>query len=373
MSSKDRILNDTHKNLTKLIELKSKEYEKQRWTGFYVVSLAIFIVNLFRYDWNFLKALLVSAGGILSIAIIFWWLLAPLCFYVTNKIYGYDPDDRVKKIEEQLNKKYFYTENYDINQLYTINNLILDEIDAIHENNQNLLKKEQETKKENIRTIIKYTLGVALAVLVLVLVAISIDKNKQHREVTITSPQNEDTSSPQLPVANEPLVHEEQQSEMVNTQQSQETPIQDIMVNPPIRQSLQTKPKEVYIPSKNESNYEYSTAEKAHFNAIFSAHPDAESIVQSQSFKNWVNNQSASSQSYYNNVLNNGSATQVINMFSQYKKDLRSSQSNQKPATPPPQPKAMSSQDIYEQYQKPLMPSPDKPLKIQSSEKMPEM
>lgn len=365
MGGKDEILREINKNLTKLIELKTKEYEKQSWTGFYVVSLAIFVINLFRYDWNFLEALLISAGVVLALAIIFWWLFAPLCFYVTNKIYGYDPGDRVKEIKEWKNKKYFHTGNDDINKLNTINNLILGEINTIHENHQNLLKKEQEVRKENIRTVIKYTLGVASVMVILVLVAISIDKNKQHQQTTITSPQ--------APVVNEQSVQEEtpvQQEE----QQPQETPTQDIVVNPPIKQSPQSKPKEVYTPPQNNSiSPEYLAAEQAHFNAIFSAHPDAESIVQSQTFKNWINNQSASNQSYYNNVLNNGSAAQVINMFSQYKKDLRSSQNNQKPVTPPPQPKTMSPQDIYEKYQKPLIPSADKPLEVQSAENMPEM
>lgn len=195
-----------------------------------------------------------------------------------------------------------------------------------------------------------------------------------------SSPQNEYTP-PQPPVVNEPPVQEEapipqeeQQSEIASIQQPQETPTQDIVVNPPIKQSPQSKPKEVYAPPQNNSvSPEYLAAEQAHFNAIFSTHPDAESIVESQTFKNWINNQSVSNQSYYNNVLNNGSAAQVINMFSQYKKDLRSSQNNQKPVTPPPQPKTMSPQDIYEKYQKPLIPSADKPLEVQSAENMPEM
>ena len=72
-------------------------------------------------------------------------------------------------------------------------------------------------------------------------------------------------------------------------------------------------------------------------------------------------------------MLNNGSATQVINMFNQYKKDLRSPPNNQQTISNPPQPQKRTSQDIYEQYQKPLIPSADKPLTIQSVENMPEM
>lgn len=488
MLNKDKIqiLNEIHENLKKLIELKTKEYEKQTWTGFYAVSVIIFVINLFRYDWNIIEALLISVGVIIAIAIIFWWLYAPLCFYVTKKIYGYDPDDKVKEIKEWINKKHSHTENDDIYKLNTINNQILNEINAIHENNQNLLRKEQETKKENIRTVIKYTFGVALAMVILVLVAISIDNNKQRHSAN-TPPQatNELTheeklespvgkqyyekvntlknrindnqiqlmqssiitkpnTSPNKEIAKileanqiwwgdtvnseeKTFIHiynntnsqimaleletyssycnvKENRNKLViapefiiqpNTEviityvtpkniiknhciniigvwNSNLVEQQKMLSTQKIRQ--QNQPKEVYAPPQNNSvSPEYLAAEQAHFNKILAAHPDAESIVQSQIFKNWVNNQSASNQSYYNNVLNNGSAAQVINIFSQYKKDLRSSQNNQKPITPPPQPKAMSSQDIYEQYQKPLIPSSDKPLEVQSAENMPDL
>lgn len=196
MLDKDLILNEINKNLTKLIELQTKEYEKQTWTGFYVVSVIIFAINLFRYDWNIIEALLISSGVIIAIAIMFWWLLFPFCFYITKRIYGYDPDDQVKKVKEWINKKYFYTENYDINKLNNINNKILNEINSIYRNNQNLLKKEKEVKKENIRTIIKYTLGVASIMVVLIFTVISIDKNKKHQKYENTLSQQKTSESP---------------------------------------------------------------------------------------------------------------------------------------------------------------------------------
>ena len=203
-------------------------------------------------------------------------------------------------------------------------------------------------------------------------------KNKSNEQTNYEQPQYNYVPQPS---ANEPLTQEEvsilqdeQQPQIVNTQQPQEIPTQVIEQNPPIKQSPQTKPKEVYTPPQNNSvSPEYLAAEQAHFNKILAAHPDAIAIVESQAFKNWVNNQSASNQSYYNKVLNNGSATQVINMFNQYKKDFRSSQNNQQTISNPPQPQKRTSQDIYEQYQKPLIPSADKPLTIQSVENMPEM
>ena len=205
------------------------------------------------------------------------------------------------------------------------------------------------------------------------LVGIMEELNKDNRSSSQTkyTPPQPPVSEPQEET---PIPQEEQQPDIVNTQQPQEIPTQVIEQNPPIKQSPQTKPKEVYTPPQNNSvSPEYLAAEQAHFNKILAAHPDAIAIVESQAFKNWVNNQSASNQSYYNKVLNNGSATQVINMFNQYKKDLRSPPNNQQTISNPPQPQKRTSQDIYEQYQKPLIPSADKPLTIQSVENMPEM
>lgn len=185
MSGKDKILIEIHKNLTKLIELKTKEYNQQSWTGFYVISFIIFGICLYNY--GFIEAILRTIGLIFFLFLLFWWLFAPLSFYITQKIYGYDPDDRVKEIQKQINKKYLYSEFDDINRLNNINSKILNEINAIHQNHQDLLKKEKERKKENIRTIVKYTLCVALVMTVLVFVAISIDRNKQHKSAN-TSP-----------------------------------------------------------------------------------------------------------------------------------------------------------------------------------------
>ncbi|ENX02582.1 hypothetical protein F900_01028 [Acinetobacter modestus] len=177
------MLNEIHKNLTKLIELKTKEYEKQSWLGFYIMSFVVFAICLYCY--GFIEAILRAIGIIFCLFLLLWWLFAPLCFYITKIIYGYDPDDRIKEIREQLTKKYSYTENDGTKQLNNINRLILDEINIIHDEYQNLLKKEQEVKKRNLYTIIKYIFGVALVIGVLILIAISIEENKQHQQSTL--------------------------------------------------------------------------------------------------------------------------------------------------------------------------------------------
>lgn len=82
------------------------------------------------------------------------------------------------------------------------------------------------------------------------------------------------------------------------------------------------------IPVVNSQQQELKTytgqtdEEKAHFKAIFSAHPDAGTIVESQDFKNWMNNQSSDFRKYYNYVMDKGSATQVINMLNDYKSGI---------------------------------------------------
>lgn len=60
-------------------------------------------------------------------------------------------------------------------------------------------------------------------------------------------------------------------------------------------------------------------AEKAHFDAILKVHSDAYDVVESQYFHNWVNSQSPNYRKYYNDVMDKGSATQVIEMLTNYK------------------------------------------------------
>ena len=50
---------------------------------------------------------------------------------------------------------------------------------------------------------------------------------------------------------------------------------------------------------------EQTDEEKAHFQAIFSVHPDASTVVESQDFKNWLNHQSPDFRKYYNYVMVN--------------------------------------------------------------------
>ena len=71
------------------------------------------------------------------------------------------------------------------------------------------------------------------------------------------------------------------------------------------------------------------SAEQAHFNEIFTAHPDAESIVESQEFGNWISKQPSFVQSAYETVLNQGNAAQVVELLGLYKSETQSTQAAQ--------------------------------------------
>jgi len=61
-------------------------------------------------------------------------------------------------------------------------------------------------------------------------------------------------------------------------------------------------------------------ATTAHFNAIYSAHPDADSIVESQEFAVWKGAQPAVVRAALDQALEKGSSTDVIEVFSAFKK-----------------------------------------------------
>ena len=61
------------------------------------------------------------------------------------------------------------------------------------------------------------------------------------------------------------------------------------------------------------------SAEQAHFTEIFTAHPDAESIVESKEFSDWMYAQPSFVKNAYQNVLEQGSSKDVVELLGQYK------------------------------------------------------
>lgn len=61
------------------------------------------------------------------------------------------------------------------------------------------------------------------------------------------------------------------------------------------------------------------SAEQQHFDAISAAHPDFESVAESQEFQNWKDAQPSILQGAYNNVLSRGTATEINELLTLYK------------------------------------------------------
>ena len=62
-----------------------------------------------------------------------------------------------------------------------------------------------------------------------------------------------------------------------------------------------------------------SDAIKSHYEAIYHAHPDADSIAESQELADWIGSQPSFLRSAYEQVFANGSTTDVIDLFGRFK------------------------------------------------------
>ena len=62
------------------------------------------------------------------------------------------------------------------------------------------------------------------------------------------------------------------------------------------------------------------TAQDAHNEAIYRAHPDADSVAESAELKQWITSQSSYLQPTLQAVLEKGSTAQVIELFNDFKK-----------------------------------------------------
>lgn len=60
-------------------------------------------------------------------------------------------------------------------------------------------------------------------------------------------------------------------------------------------------------------------AAKSHYDAIYQAHPDADSMAESQELSDWINAQPSFVRDNYNAVLQQGSTEQVIELFDSFK------------------------------------------------------
>lgn len=70
----------------------------------------------------------------------------------------------------------------------------------------------------------------------------------------------------------------------------------------------------------------------SHFDAIYQAHPDADSIVESRELADWIGGQPSFVQQAMQNVLQQGSTQEVIELFDQFKKATGATQAAEPPA-----------------------------------------
>lgn len=104
------------------------------------------------------------------------------------------------------------------------------------------------------------------------------------------------------------------------------------------------------------AQHQISAVEK-HYGAIYQAHPDADSIAESQELENWIASKPSFTQDAYRAVLGpqgNGTAQQVIELFSAFKKETGADQAASAPA-PSVDPKAAAKAAIA--TIKPAVPS----------------
>ena len=71
-------------------------------------------------------------------------------------------------------------------------------------------------------------------------------------------------------------------------------------------------------------------ASRAHYDAIYTAHPDADSIAESKELADWINSQPTYARDAYAAVLSQGSTEQVIELFDAFKQATGATQ----PGTP---------------------------------------
>lgn len=87
-------------------------------------------------------------------------------------------------------------------------------------------------------------------------------------------------------------------------------------------------------------------AHTAHFNAIYAAHPDADSIVESKELADWIGTKPEFAQQQYWAVLDKGSSRDVIAMFDEFKSATGATQQATPPAVDPKQVQAAAKKAI---------------------------
>lgn len=100
-----------------------------------------------------------------------------------------------------------------------------------------------------------------------------------------------------------------------------------------VKQALETTLKPIQEKQQLDAN-------QAHYQAIYDAHPDADSIAESKELNDWLNTQPSIARSAYEQALAKGSAVQVIEVFDTFKKATGAVQQAPAATDPKADPKA---------------------------------
>ena len=104
---------------------------------------------------------------------------------------------------------------------------------------------------------------------------------------------------------------------------------------------------------------EQLSATQAHYNAIYAAHPDADSIYESKELDDWINTHPAYLQPAVRAVFTEGSQQDVIDLFSRFKE--ATGQARQAPAPTPQDAKAGAQAALQKAKQEPPVSLSDIP------------
>lgn len=98
------------------------------------------------------------------------------------------------------------------------------------------------------------------------------------------------------------------------------------------------------------------TATELHFEAIYSKHADADSLVESQELQNWIGQQPSFVQAAYRQVLDKGTAPEVIELFDNFKKATQPPAAAAAPTPNPGADAAAAAQRIAAATADPVIP-----------------
>lgn len=108
---------------------------------------------------------------------------------------------------------------------------------------------------------------------------------------------------------------------IIGQEQASET-VSEVDTSQPWDWDIRAENQEEVLALTNANSNDDKAAE-LHFEAIYQAHPDADKLMESPEFEGWVQSKPANEQDNIARILKEGTATEVIYIFSTFKKDSK--------------------------------------------------